>query len=514
MSTTMDQIHRIRDMYYQQDKNISEIASETGFNWKTVKKYVDMDDFNIQIPKPSSTEEHGSKLDPFKPLIDEWLQADMLAPRKQRYTAKRVHKRLKNEVPEFNCSYRLVALYVQDKKKELRLKKKEGYLPLIHHPGEAQADFGTADFYENGKLHHEAKYLVLSFPYSNGGYLQLNYGENMECLLEGLIAIFEHIGGVPTEIWFDNTKTIVTKVIKGGERTVTERFQHFAEHYRFRPVFMNPESGWEKGNVENKVGYLRRNELVPVPRFTSVQAENRLLLGRCDTDMEREHYDDNDDRFISELFVEDKARLLNLPSVPFDPSLYTTARTDKYGRFTLDNGKHRYSASPAFCEETVQLRITSAEVIVMDSDMHEIVRHKRLYGDDHESMDWVPYLTYIARKPRSLKNSGIYELMPQNMQMFMDNCESSERGRILKVLSELTSRTGFESALHTVDEAMKLHAVDPDSLMNLYRRTYADVPLLPPLKDDIGIPSQKVLLFSNDLSILDAALMKGGVLND
>ena len=84
----------------------------------------------------------------------------------------------------------------------------------------------------DSRLHHEAKYLVLSFPYSNGGFLQLNYGENMECLLEGLVAIFEHIGGVPTEIWFDNTRTIVTKVIKGGGRNVTERFQRFCEHYR------------------------------------------------------------------------------------------------------------------------------------------------------------------------------------------------------------------------------------------------------------------------------------------
>ena len=127
----------------------------------------------------------------------------------------------------------------------------------MHHPGEGQADFGTADFCENSRLHHEAKYLVLSFPYSNGGFLQLNYGENMECLLEGLVAIFEHIGGVPTESWFDNTRTIVTKVIKGGGRNVTERFQRFCEHYRVKLVFMNPESGWEKGNVENQVGYLR-----------------------------------------------------------------------------------------------------------------------------------------------------------------------------------------------------------------------------------------------------------------
>ena len=54
-----------------------------------------------------------------------------------------------------------------------------------------------------------------------------------ECLLEGLVAIFEHIGGVPTEIWFDNTRTIVTKVIKGGGRDVTERFQRITESSRY-----------------------------------------------------------------------------------------------------------------------------------------------------------------------------------------------------------------------------------------------------------------------------------------
>ncbi len=261
----------------------------------------------------------------------------------------------------------------------------EGYLPLEHHPGEAQADFGYADFYENGRLYHETKYLVLSFPYSNGGYLQLNYGENMECLLEGLVTMFGYIGGVPTEIWFDNTRTIVT-----------ERSQRFCEHYRFRPVFMNPESGWEKGNVENKVGYLRRNELVPVPRFDALPEKNKDLLIACDKDMEREHYDDDNGRFISELFQEDKAALLPLPSVPFDTSLYTTARTDKYGRFALDAGKHRYSASPAFCEETVRLHITSSEVIVMDSDLHEVVRHRRLYGDEPERMDIIIYHYYVA----------------------------------------------------------------------------------------------------------------------
>ena len=506
----MDQIHRIRMLYYEQDKTLKDIADTMNLDWRTVRKYVDMDNFNPDPPKPEKEEQHTSKLNTFKPLIDSWLTEDLKAPRKQRHTAKRIHKRLQKEADGYDCSYRLLATYVSQRKKELRLKKSEGYLPLIHFPGEAQADFGTADFYENGKLHHEAKYLVLSFPCSNAGYLQLNYGENMECLLEGLVAMFEYMGGVPTEIWFDNTRTIVTEIIKGGGREVTERFQRFSEHYRFKPVFMNPDSGNEKGNVEAKVGYLRRNELVPVPKFISLAGKNKELLSACDQDMEREHYDDDQERFISEMFEADKAALLPLPPVPFNTSLYITARTDKYGKFTLDKGKHRYSASPGFSEDTVRLQLTSAEVIVMDSNLHEIVRHKRLYGDESESMNWIPYLKYIARKPRSLKNSGIYFMMPQSMQLFMDSCESSERGKILKVLTELTERTGFASAVSTVDEAVRLQATDPDSLKSLYRRIYADVPSLPPLTLQDGIPKQDVIPFHNELADLDAILQKGG----
>ena len=514
MSTTMDQIHHIREMFYQQGKSISQIASETGLNRKTVSKYVDMEDFSIPAPLPKASEEPESKLNPFKPLINSWLEADKLAPRKQRHTAKRIYRRLQDETDGFNCSYRLVAGYVKEKKEELKLNKTTGYIPLQHRPGEAQADFGTADFYENGKLHHEAKYFVLSFPYSNGGFLQLNYGENMECLLEGMIAIFEHIGGVPTEVWFDNTRTIVTEIIKGGDRKVTERFQRFCEHYRIKALFMNPESGWEKGNVENKVGYLRRNELVPIPRFDALNDKNRDLLLKCDADMQREHYDDSDSRFISELFKEDKAHLQPLPSVPFDTANYITARTDKYGKFTLDAGKHKYSASPAFCESVVNLKLTSSHVVIMDKDMHEIVCHKRLYGRDTERMDWVPYLTYIARKPRSLRNSGIYDMMPRTMQIYMDNCESKERGKVLKVLAKLTERTGFTSAVNTVDEAVRMNATDPDSLKSLYRRTYADVPLLPALENTEGLPKQKIIPFRKDeLSALDAALSRGGMSN-
>ena len=54
--TTMDQIHRIRELYYEQDKNLNEIAIIMGCDWRTVRKYVDMEDFNSPPPAPASLE--------------------------------------------------------------------------------------------------------------------------------------------------------------------------------------------------------------------------------------------------------------------------------------------------------------------------------------------------------------------------------------------------------------------------------------------------------------------------
>ena len=139
--TTMDQIHRIRELFYEQGKNLNEIAIIMNCDWRTVRKYVDMEDFSSPPPAPLRNEEHSSKLDPFKPQIDSWMEADKLAPRKQRHTAKRIYKRLKSENQDFSCSYRLVALYVRQRKEKLNLNKTTGYIPLKHRPISVQPIF-------------------------------------------------------------------------------------------------------------------------------------------------------------------------------------------------------------------------------------------------------------------------------------------------------------------------------------------------------------------------------------
>ena len=47
--TTMDQIHRIRELYYEQDKNLNEIAIIMGCDWRTSTKYVDIDAYSYCI---------------------------------------------------------------------------------------------------------------------------------------------------------------------------------------------------------------------------------------------------------------------------------------------------------------------------------------------------------------------------------------------------------------------------------------------------------------------------------
>jgi hypothetical protein len=109
-----------------------------------------------------------------------------------------------------------------------------------------------------------------------------------------------------------------------------------------------------------------------------------------------------------------------------------------------------------------------------------------------------------------LKNTGIYEMMPDAMQSYLNNCDGSQKKDVLHILSELTGRTGFDSAVHTVEQAIRYEAHDPDSLKSLYNSLFSDVPQLPPLETGDLIPEMDPMpahLEDYDL------LLKGGDLS-
>ena len=501
----MTQVHDIRKRFFEEGQTISQIARETGHDRKTIRDLIKKEDWNTKN-KPVSVEPTFPKLEPFKATIDEWLLDDKKAKRKQRHTALRVYKRLVKECgSEFSCSYRTVAGYVAVKRQEI-FGQRVSYLPLEHIASEAQVDFGEAEFYQNSKL-YEGHYLNLSLPHSNQGFLQIFRGENQECLFEGLITIFNHIGGVPTRIWFDNASTMVKHVFKEGKRSLTDGFLRFKEHYRFEAAFCNVESGHEKGNIESKVGYHRRNMLVPVPHCKSLTDLNKDLLIQCDEDGDREHY--RKEAKISELYQADKESLLPLPSVPLDVSRYETVTTNGYGRFYLHKGLHEYSVSPKYAKSKVLVKITANHVIPLDESHREIVRHVRLYGDTkQQSMDWLPYLTQLSRYPAALKYSQIYHMMPEALQDYLVKCSRSDIGKVLQVVALLTERSSFDKATETVSTALLYDAIDADSLLNLHKRIHDPVIDIPVVSVNVELPS--LTQVKPNLTAYDERLRKAG----
>jgi len=459
---TMEQIYRIKNLKRFEGKSLRKIAQITGHDFQTVKKYAEKEDFNQKLrPK----QKRKGKLSPYKNIVTTWLVNDQQAPHKQQHTAKRVFDRLKEIYrDEFDASERAVRKFVADIKRELQIST-DGYLPLEHPPGEAQADFGEARFIENG-ITYDGCYFTISYPYSNGGHTQLFKSANQECLLQGMKEIFEHIGGVPTAIWFDNMSTVVKKIKDYGERDLTQGFLRFMLHYGFNSNFCNPNSGNEKGSVENKVGYHRRNLFVPVPEFKDLKEYNQELLLKCDHDMNRMHYKEYG--LIKDLFREDKQEFFTLPKVPFEVFRHEFLKADKYGKVKFEG--RSYSTSPNMAGRQVMIKAGAYDIEILDTDCNYIISHRRLYGEEKESMNWIPYLELMSKRPTALKYTGLYHQLPPILKEYLDKSSYEEKKQALKLFNEITAVSGFDTAIAAFEEGINLGVGDRDSIWAIYCR--------------------------------------------
>jgi transposase len=256
----MSQVEYIKDLYENEGLSLREIARQTRKDFRTVQKYAYQNNWNP--PEKQKTEpETFPVMGEYIPIVNEWLEQDEREPRKQRHTTKRIYDRLRKE-KGYKGSYGSVKRYVSRKKEEMK-KYKESFLPLNHPqnhpPGHAQVDFGKFKYYDGLGMEHKGFALIVSFIYSNSGWMQVFQSENQECLLTGLKRIFYHIGCVPAHMRCDNMSTAVAQIHEGTERQITEGFHRFMLHHRFKAEFCTPAKGNEKGNVENKVGYTRRS---------------------------------------------------------------------------------------------------------------------------------------------------------------------------------------------------------------------------------------------------------------
>lgn len=346
----------------------------------------------------------------------------------------------------FDGSYSIVQRYVKSVRHAQQARATQ---ELVWEPGSAQVDFGEADFNVNGVC-RRMKYLTVSFPYSNDGFTQVFGGETAECVCQGLRNIFEYIGGVPPLLIFDNATGVGKRV--GSQVHETELFRRFRAHYGCRVKFCNPYAGYEKGNVERKVGYVRANLFVPVPQVKDFHVYNRELLKRHEVKAQETHYKKG--VRIAALFKEDRAALRSLPRKAFTVCRYEWLKADGYGKICLD-GKHYYSTRPENSHQKVLVGIYADKVDVLRDDGTVLVSHERRFGPERtDSNDYRTTLCTLMKNPGSWENSGIRRQAPALLRDYLDQQDRRSRKKQLHTLAELTSRYGLETALTAMERSI------------------------------------------------------------
>lgn len=400
-------IKYLREM---EELSVNEIAEHMDINWRTAKKYADKDNWNKVVKKIKRT---SPVMEDYKEIVDTWLEEDQLIPRKQRHTAKKIYDRLVKE-HNFSGAYRTVCSYVEKARTQMKVEKQDRYEKLEHPEGEAQVDFYTATVSEDSSF-KEIKVLALSYPNSNAAFEVPLPAENQQCFLYGLRRLFEKSGGVPKSIWFDNLSSAVIQVEKEGVRIVTEDFSRIRSHYSFESIFCNPGKGNEKGNIENKCGYTRRNFLVPIPVFTGFEGLEKELDKRLLEDQDREHYSKKE--LIKDLWEKERKVLKKLPAEPYEAFKIESCKLNKYNEIAVD--KQVITVFDAKPLSDVLVKIKWDVIEILDDEYNTVGVAPREYTGKVKEVPWLEVFKGYRKKPRSVTHSQFTRMLPLNIKKYI-----------------------------------------------------------------------------------------------
>lgn len=437
---SMPQIQSIRRMR-RNGESIAAIARKQHVSEPTVRKYLRMDDLSEKPPVRRTRE---SVIDPYLPLVEQWLAEDRASWRKQRHTATRIWERLRDEHGA-EVSLPTVTRAVARLRRESAVEPRGAFMDLVWHPGEAQADFGEVDVLHRGAT-QRMRHFVLDFPYSNVGLAQLMPGENAECTCQALLDLFEWLGGVPERIVFDNAAGVGRRT-SGGIRW-TRLFQAFQAHYGFDCSLCSPYAGHEKGAVEAKVGMVRRKLFVPKPSVWSLENFNSRLPDRCLELGGKPHHAKDEEEAV--LFAEDRGALLPLPAKRFDVVTWRRMRTDKYGVVTLD-GRHRYSTDGSHARRDVLVGLRALEIEILDVEGTRLAAHPRAYGQaSTSSEDPSMQLAMLCNRPNAWRNSLVRDMLPDPLREWLDRQDERERRGALRTLKRVDRESGWTNAVEAM----------------------------------------------------------------
>jgi len=385
---------RVRRLNKLDECSIREIHRQTGLHRNTIRKM-------LKFPAPPGyrrKEPCRSKLDPFKPVIDQILLDDKRRRRKERHTAKRIFIRLRDEY-DYKGKYTIVKDYVRKKK----MRMKEVFFPLTQRPGSSQTDFGEAEVVIAGKV-VKGHFFVMALSYSDDLFVKGYPTEAFEAVADGHKSAYEYFEGVPPDNRLDNAKTMVKSTHGEKGRELTDNFIALRSHYIFRSEFCNVRRPNEKGIVERLVGYARRNYLVPRQSFPSWDELNAYLLAECNK--RRAECAARKKQTIGELFEEERGTFLPLPEVPFEACRYVDTRVSSLSLVRFKNNDYSVPVEYAYRDVTLKAFPFHVEVCHKDAI---IAVHDRSFETDDIKFNPLHYVPLLKKKPGALDGARPFE---------------------------------------------------------------------------------------------------------
>ena len=349
----------LRDLY-SKGLSITEIARQTGFDKKTIRKYLTIN----TLPEPQKHPERKSKLDPFKPFILEKLKEGP-------YTAARLYREIKE------IGFDGGKTIVKDFIKEVR--PKQEVLAVLRYetkPGiQAQVDWGEVGKVEiDGKIKKLFCFSMI-LGYSRMRYVELTLSIDTPTLIQCHLNAFQYFGGCTQEILYDNMKQVVVKrALKSSDSEWNSMFKDFFNYYGFIPRLCRPYRPQTKGKIENTIGYIKRDFVLGVKSNSLENLNDQALewLKRVNSNVHGTTQEVPLERFKEE-------NLIHLDQVP--PYKVVKIETRKVSRDCyVSYLGNKYSVPYKFAERIAELHIFDGKFQVY-IDNESVCEHEILPGN-------------------------------------------------------------------------------------------------------------------------------------
>lgn len=473
----METIRKIRVAYHRDGKSVRQIARDYRLSRNTVRKALRTEDTEFTYARNAQP---MPKLGPYEDSLLTRLAKDADKPCRERRTAMLLFLELQQE--GFDGGYDSVRRYVQRWKQRTSSQQITAYVPQWFDSGEAYQFDWSHELVELGGEIVKVKVAHFRLCRSRMPFCVAYHRESLEMVLDAHIRAFLFFGGSCRRGIYDNLKTVVTKILLGKDRTFNRRFLQLASHYLMEPVACTPAAGWEKGQVENQVQFIRGRLFTPRAKFADLAELNQWLSDRCRALAAGQKHPEYKDRTIAEIFAEEQASLLAV-STPFDGFKETPVRVSSTSLVAYDN--NRYSVDASAVGRAVMLRAYADRIVIVDDGV-VIGEHERRFGRHEVSYDPWHYIGVLQRKPGALRNGAPFKdwELPEPLSAIRNALGMGADGdRQFVGILGATAIYGLSAVTTACSEALSLKTPSRDVVLNILCRSHDDpfVPISSPM---------------------------------